>query len=652
MLKLMRMRAVGGVAIAVAIATVIVWSQHRAGGPAATPPELVTVARGDVALTVGGIGHVTTLTGAASLAVPAAASGGGSGGASGSTSTSAVGPGASPGAGTGGGSLAVADTVFASAPGHVRSVLVKPGDRVAAGQPVAQLADDGTIAGGVLQARSDLATARLELAQRQVHDPARGLPPTQAELAAGRAGVIAAQAKLGRLLAPPLSADVSTARLDVAKAVADLAAARAGGPHALAAAELAVDTARRRLATVSGTPDPADVTAARLDLGKATLDQETLLRPPEGPTPLAVQAADAAVAAAEQKLADAQASGTAADVAAARAELARARSDRDAQTRPGVAPSTAAQASAQLAVDAARQRLDAIVTPPAATVSAAQRDLAAAQADLAALRTARGATGLAAVQAGVAAARARLVRLRHPTRDTTAAARSDVGRAQADLAVLRQRGAPASTVDLALARLKVSVGAQRLALAQDQTRRLTVPARASGIVTSVLTVPGAAADATTPLLRVEDLDHLVVAVDLSEFDVGRVRAGAPVRVSADALGGQEFGGHVRDIASAGVATGGVVNFPVIVSLNSHHLLRPGMSVGARVIVARRRGVVRIPLAAVHHAQDSPTVTVRSPSGGLRRRAVVLGLSGSEFVEVRSGLRAGERIALPASTAGA
>jgi multidrug efflux pump subunit AcrA (membrane-fusion protein) len=77
-----------------------------------------------------------------------------------------------------------------------------------------------------------------------------------------------------------------------------------------------------------------------------------------------------------------------------------------------------------------------------------------------------------------------------------------------------------------------------------------------------------------------------------------------------------------------------------------------MRVSARVIVSRRRDVVRIPLAAVADRADRPSVTVRSPSGALRRRAVELGLAGAQFVEVRSGLRAGELVVMPAAGAGA
>jgi macrolide-specific efflux system membrane fusion protein len=225
-------------------------------------------------------------------------------------------------------------------------------------------------------------------------------------------------------------------------------------------------------------------------------------------------------------------------------------------------------------------------------------------------------------------------------------ARLDVRKARADLAVLRQRGAPASATDLALAGLKVEVAAQRVGLAAQQARRLTVLANASGTVTSLLTAPGAAVDPTTPVGRVQDLDHLVVMLDLSEFDVGHTRVGAVARISADALGGRQFGGHVIDVALSGADNGGVVSFPVTIALNSHSRLRPGMSVSARIVVASHPHVVRIPVDAVVDSGAQPTVTVRSASGALRRRPVETGLTGATFVEVRSGLRAGERVVVP------
>ncbi|MBI5106550.1 MAG: HlyD family efflux transporter periplasmic adaptor subunit [Solirubrobacterales bacterium] len=609
---------------------------HNTAAPAG---EITLVGRGDVAVTVGGIGHVATLTGAARLTVVA-------GGASASTSAQTAAGGS---ASTAGGSAreVPADAVFPAVTGHVTHLLVKPGDVVVAGQPVARLADDGTIATSLLQARSDLAAARLELAQKRVQDPARGVPPTAAEIAASRQNVLASRAKLRTVLAGPLPGDVATARADLAKARADLATLRSTTPSARATAELAVQTAQQKLAAVTGAPEPTELAVAKLDLAKATLDQETLLAPSSPASATALTAADLAVAAAQQRLADAQASGTAADIATARADLARAQAEREA-LNPARPPTAAARTAAQLAVDAAQAKLDALLHPPAAAVTAARQDLARAEADLAAQRAAGSHSSRAAAEAAVTAARRRLRQLTGPLQpDVVAGAQLDLRKAQADLAVLQQRGAPASAVDLQLARLKVDVAAQRVGLAQQLQGMQVVRSNASGTVTSILTSEGASADATTPIVRVQDLRHLVVTLDLSEFDVGRTRLGASALVTVDALGGRQFGGRVADVAASGTDNGGVVNFPVTIALRSHDGLRPGMSARARIVVRRVRAVVRVPLAAVRQAAQ-PTVMVRGPGGRLVAHRVVLGLTGASYVEVRRGLRAGDRILVPSS----
>ncbi|MDP9347140.1 MAG: hypothetical protein M3P44_15790, partial [Actinomycetota bacterium] len=343
----MRIWVVGALAVATAVVAGVVWVGARGDGSPKPPGEVVSAERGEVAVTVGGIGHVNTLTGAALLAVPAStatSSGAGTSSPAGGSPASGAG-----GSGGGGGSPAPADAVFPAATGHIARLLVRPGERVVAGQTIAVIADDGTIAGNVLQARSDLAAARLELAQKRVQDPVRGVPPTPAELASGREAVLAARAKLKRVLAPPLAADVAAARLDYSKAIADLVTVRAGGPQDIAAAQLAVATARQKLAALTGAPERADVTAAQLELAKATLDQETLLHPADAPSATALQAADLAIVAAQQKVAESEASsGTPAEVAAARADLAKAVSDRDALLRLAAPPTAAAMAAAQL----------------------------------------------------------------------------------------------------------------------------------------------------------------------------------------------------------------------------------------------------------------------------------------------------------------
>jgi HlyD family secretion protein len=591
-----RPRIVVGAVLAAGVATAgLMLVGQNGGGSRQAPGTYAKAERGVVDTTVGGVGHVTTLTGSALLSVPSFSSSGGVGVASGSAVGSSASAGAAAGAsptatspsGVSGPTAVPADAVFPTVSGHVLRLLVQQGDQVTGGQPIATVSDDGATMGTVLQARNELATAGLELAQRKVHDPLLGPAPTPAELKAGQQAIVTAKTALRDLAGASPPAEVAAARSELARAVAELHSSRAS-PAAIKAAEIAVTTARQNLQTLSGAPDPAELAAAQLEVANAVAALGSL---PAEATP-------------------------------------------------------AESAAAQLAVTAAQQKLNQLIYPPPAAVSAAQGELARAELDLQTLLATRHGTGLSALRAAVVAARSRLAHLR-PTEAVIATAKSEVRRAKADLAVLRQRGAPASAIEQALARLKVVMGGQRLGLAKHLAGQLTVRARAAGTVTSVLSAVGAAVDPTTPLIRVQNLGNLVVALELSEFDLAHVRVGELTRVSVDALGGRQLTGRVISVSPIGTEAGGVVNFSVTIALErAGGGVRPGMSVSARIVTRIRRDVVRIPSAAVSGGEQ-PTVMVREQSGRLARRPVELGLEGPTLVEVRSGLRAGDRVLVPA-----
>jgi RND family efflux transporter MFP subunit len=577
----------GTVVIGVGLAMV---SLESAPAASESTGEVAAASRGDVVVTVGGVGRIVQSGVSADIALPAAAGGsaasgtGASGGASAPTATSAT-------------------AVFPQTSGRLVRFLVAPGQRVAAGQPLAVLDDRGLAGASIAQARNDVATARVELRQKRTSDPLKGVPPTPAELAAARDAVAVARSRLARLLRGPRPAEVSAARLDVRRAEADLETLLGGSPEARAEAiQLAqhnVDLAQRRLDRILAPPNPADVASAQADVRKAESDLALLLRP------------------------------------------------------TAAAPLPAEIASARAAVDAARARLARLLAPPdPADVAAAQLELERANAELRKLKAGPSAAALKAAQQAVESARARFAQLlAPPLRSDVVAARFDVLKAKADLAVLRARGGPASALDVALSRLKV-VGAQRrLANARVAKALLTVRAPSRGTVTALLSIAGAPVDPLTPIASVADLDRLAVSVDLSEFDVAQVRPGLKAVVSVDALGGKRFPGRVLFAALTGTNAGGVVTFPVRVGIPHARGLRPGMNVSVRIIVARRLGVVQVPLEAVSRdEEDRAIVTLIDVNGETAPRIVTLGLASNKNVEIVKGLRVGDRVVLPQSQA--
>jgi multidrug efflux pump subunit AcrA (membrane-fusion protein) len=75
-----------------------------------------------------------------------------------------------------------------------------------------------------------------------------------------------------------------------------------------------------------------------------------------------------------------------------------------------------------------------------------------------------------------------------------------------------------------------------------------------------------------------------------------------------------------------------------------------MNVSVRIIVAQRRDVVEVPVDAVSRDdEDGATVAVIGSNGKSSTRHVKLGLANNKSVEVVQGLRAGERVAIEASS---
>ena len=622
--------------LASAVVAVAFWGLLGGGSAAAQDTPTATATRENLVVTVGGVGRIVQAKAARPIATPAP--GGPSAAASGSATPSEAPP----------------DAVFPGAPGRVSKFLVKQGELVIAGQALAVLDDGGAAVTAVKQAQNDLATAEVELRQRRTSDPLKGTRASPEELAAGRYAVTSALRGLGKLLSAPRAADVSAAWLEVRKAEAELETLVGGSPaqqaEALRIAQQNVGVAEAQLARALAPADPADVSTAAADLRKAESDLALLLKPPDAPLPEEIAAAQRAVTVAREDLADAEAAVPQDSVAIRAAQLAldRALAELAVLQKPAKGPLPEEVTSARQAVEAARAKHQKLLGPPnPADVRIARSELERARAELRKLELGPGKAALAAARQSVETARAKLAQLLGPPlRADVATSRLDVARARAELSVLETRGGPGSADDVSLAQLRVDAARIRLALARISWRLLTVRAPSAGTVTSLLTSRGAPVDTTTPIVTVADLDRLAASVELSEFDVAKVRRGLKATVSVDALGGQTLPGLVLFAAPTGSDNGGVVTFPVQVGLSKGASLRPGMNVSVRIFVARKNDVLQVPLEAVSRDEDPPTVTVIDDAGEETDREVELGLANNESVQIVEGLRAGEQVVLP------
>lgn len=200
--------------------------------------------------------------------------------------------------------------------------------------------------------------------------------------------------------------------------------------------------------------------------------------------------------------------------------------------------------------------------------------------------------------------------------------------------------------DINIARDQVASAYGALSLLQSQIALSSIKSPLSGMVTSVTANSGEVVDTTVPLMTIVDPSTLNVTVSVPSASIGFIKVGDAVRFSAEPLPGRSFVGVVQSLgAQVDVETGTV---PVTVSLsNTNRLLKDDMSVSGTVVVGRHSHVVLVPQSAVlsDPVTDKRTVLVIDAAGISHLRSVETGLSENGRVEIVSGVRTGDLVAV-------
>jgi HlyD family secretion protein len=233
------------------------------------------------------------------------------------------------------------------------------------------------------------------------------------------------------------------------------------------------------------------------------------------------------------------------------------------------------------------------------------------------------------------------------------AARSELDRAQADLAVTKlaydrskqmhaEKLISDQAYDQAQAELKMkeaAVASQRRRIAQteavldsdqDDLSKTTVVAPMDGIVTSLTkeegeVVIGAQSFQPTVIMTVADLSVMEAELLVDETDIRNVRLGQEAKVRVDALEGVEITGEVTEIGSSAIARGAgqttttttanqAKDFKVVVTLkNPPATLRPGLNATADITTDRKAKVLAVPIQAVVVRQIDESGKVVDPA---------------------------------------
>lgn len=198
-------------------------------------------------------------------------------------------------------------------------------------------------------------------------------------------------------------------------------------------------------------------------------------------------------------------------------------------------------------------------------------------------------------------------------------------------------------VALEQARTRVAALAQRraeLAIAQKQLADTSVRAPFDGAIQARPASVGEYVAAGVPIVRLVQTDPLRLRLEVPERLAGSVRTGQVVRVLAEGITNVALGRIARVSPVLSDETRMLTAEADVP--NPDGVLRAGLFVSARIVIEERETAVTLPPGAlVTFAGIEKVVTVKE--GKAIERTVTSGRRGSGWVEVVSGLAAGEAV---------
>jgi len=196
---------------------------------------------------------------------------------------------------------------------------------------------------------------------------------------------------------------------------------------------------------------------------------------------------------------------------------------------------------------------------------------------------------------------------------------------------------------------------------REQLEKCTIHAQKSGLVVygsgrddywrgEEAIREGASVRERQAIITIPDMTRMAVDVKIHETYIKKVRKGQKARVTVDAFPDKVLTGEVTKVSVLLDSQNRWMNpdlkvYGVTVALDgTHDWVKPGMSARVEILVSKLPDVIQIPVQAVLLHEGKQVCYV---AGGLKpeRREVEIGEFTDEFIEIKHGLKEGEKVLL-------
>jgi multidrug efflux pump subunit AcrA (membrane-fusion protein) len=154
------------------------------------------------------------------------------------------------------------------------------------------------------------------------------------------------------------------------------------------------------------------------------------------------------------------------------------------------------------------------------------------------------------------------------------------------------------------------------------------------------------------MVTIPDMRKMCMKVKVHESYIKQIKKGQQVRITADAFSDRKLDGEVSQVGVLPDSENSWLNPDMkvyrttIMIKGQFDWIRPGMSAKVQILVNQLTNVVQVPIQAVSPSGDKKVCYVVE-RGAPQRREVEIGEFNDEFIEIKRGVKEGEKVCMRA-----
>jgi RND family efflux transporter, MFP subunit len=151
----------------------------------------------------------------------------------------------------------------------------------------------------------------------------------------------------------------------------------------------------------------------------------------------------------------------------------------------------------------------------------------------------------------------------------------------------------------------------------------------------------------TTIATIANMNDMLFIGKVDETEVGKISKGMPLKLSIGALNDKQFDANLEYISPKGTEENGAIMFEIKAAARIPRdvFVRSGYSANAEIVLNSAKDVITIPESVIEFNKDTASVQILKSTDPqtFEKRIIKTGLSDGINIEVKSGLKKGEKL---------